>query len=109
MNGKPAFLSYVSPTQINAQAPDGSATGLVDVVVTSGVPTAKYSVTLANDAPSLALFDSRHVAAVVLTPDGTGAYGGIYDLVGPVGASPSAHARSIQLKSSNCMALALAR
>jgi len=36
INGKPAFVEYISPTQINVQAPaDPSATGLVPVTVTN--------------------------------------------------------------------------
>src|ERR1019366_6415128 len=34
IGGKPSFLWYVSPTQINLQVPDGIATRLVSVVVT---------------------------------------------------------------------------
>ena len=35
INGKPAYLSLVSPGQINLQAPDDTATGAVPVVVTT--------------------------------------------------------------------------
>ncbi len=35
INGKVAYLSYVSPNQINAQAPDDTATGAVPVLVTT--------------------------------------------------------------------------
>jgi uncharacterized protein (TIGR03437 family) len=85
IDGKPAYLWYVSPTQINLQVPDDTATGTVDVVVTTGSGTAASTVTLAPYGPSLSLLgDGRHVAGEILTPNGTGAYGGgTYDLGGP--------------------------
>jgi uncharacterized protein (TIGR03437 family) len=40
INGKPAFVEYISPTQINVQAPSETAVGTVDVVVTNnGAPS----------------------------------------------------------------------
>jgi uncharacterized protein (TIGR03437 family) len=85
IDGKQAFLWYVSPTQINLQAPDDTATGPVSVVVTTGSGTAASTVTLAPYGPSFSLLgDGRHVAGEIMTPDGTGAYGGgTYGLVGP--------------------------
>ena len=84
---KPAYLWYVSPTQINAQAPDDTFIGLpVQVSVTAATGTATSSVLLSQFAPSFNLFDNRHVAAEIVTPDGTGAYGGgTYDLAGAAG------------------------
>ena len=35
IDGKPAYVGYISPTQINALAPDDSSTGPVQVVVTT--------------------------------------------------------------------------
>ncbi len=35
IDGKPALVSYISPTQINAQAPEDSATGNVAIAVTN--------------------------------------------------------------------------
>lgn len=84
INGKPAYLWYISPTQINLQAPDDNATGTVSVQLTTPNGTATGSVALANVAPSLSLFANQYVAGEILTPDGSGAYGGgTYDLVGP--------------------------
>jgi len=87
IDNKPAYLWSVSPTQINLQVPDDTATGMVSVVVTTVSATAASTVTLAPYSPSFSLLaDGRHVAAEIATPNGTGAYGGgIYDLVGPSG------------------------
>jgi uncharacterized protein (TIGR03437 family) len=90
INAKPAYLWYASPTQINLQAPDDTATGVVNVVLTNSSGTTTSTVTLAQVSPSFSLLaDGAHVAGVIPTPDGTGAYGGgTYDLVGPVGVFP---------------------
>jgi uncharacterized protein (TIGR03437 family) len=92
VNGKPGYLSYVGPTQINLQAPDDTTTGPVPVVVLNsyggGFETATSTVTLAPFAPSFSLLDSKHVAGVILRSDGSGAYGGgTYDIIGPTGNS----------------------
>ncbi len=85
VDNRPAYLWYVSPTQINLQVPDDSVTGSVNVVVTTPTGTATSTVTLASQGPSFSLLaDGKHVAAEIPTPNGTGAYGGgSYDLVGP--------------------------
>lgn len=89
VNGKAAYLWYVSATQINMQAPDDPTIGPVDVVVKNSHGSFITTVTLAYFAPSLNLLDGKHVAGVILTPDGSGHYGnGAYDLVGPSGAFP---------------------
>jgi len=88
INGKAAYLSYVSPTQINLQAPDDSATGAVPVVVKTALGTASATVTLARFGPAFLLFDNKHAAGIILRTDGSGAYGGgTYDLLGPAGNS----------------------
>jgi len=89
IDSKNAYLLSVSPTQINVQAPDDTATGLVSVVVTTASGTAATStVTLALCSPSFSVLgDGKHVAGEIATPNGTGAYGaGTYDLDGPSGA-----------------------
>ena len=85
IDNKQAFLWYVSPFQINLQAPDDTGTGPVNVAVTTASGTAASTVTLAAYGPSFSLLgDGKHVAAEIMTPNGTGAYwGGSYDLVGP--------------------------
>jgi uncharacterized protein (TIGR03437 family) len=88
VDGKPAYLWVVSPTQINMQVPDDATTGVVAVSVTTPFGTAASTVTLAPYGPSFSLLgDGKHVAGVIPTPNGTGAFGGgTYDLVGPPGA-----------------------
>lgn len=85
IDGKPASLWVVSPTQINLQVPDDATTGPVNVVVNAPTGTVTSTVTLAPQSPSLSLLtDGKHVAATIATPNGNGAYGGgTYDLLGP--------------------------
>jgi uncharacterized protein (TIGR03437 family) len=88
INGKAAYLWFVSPGQINLQAPDDTATGSVPVVVKTASGSATSTVTLASYGPSWNLLDGRHVTGIILRPDGSGAYGGgTYDIVGPTGTS----------------------
>jgi uncharacterized protein (TIGR03437 family) len=86
IDGRQAYLWYVSPTQINLQVPDDPATGSVTVVVTTPNGTASSTVTLAQFAPSFNLLDTKHVAGIILRSNGSGAYGGgAYDIIGPTG------------------------
>ena len=89
VNGKDAYLWFVSPTQINLQAPDQlNTTGMASVVVTTPAGTTTSSVSLAAASPSFNLLDDRHVAAIILRLDGKGAFGaGTYDVVGPTGSA----------------------
>ena len=83
IDNKPAYLWYVSPTQINLQAPDDPTTGAVTVTVTSPAGTATSTVTLAPYGPSFSLLgDGKHVAGQIAL------VGGGYDLVGPAGLFP---------------------
>jgi uncharacterized protein (TIGR03437 family) len=79
IDGKPAYLWYVSPGQINLQAPDDTNSGTVNVVVTNPNGSASSTTSLTQFSPSLSLFDSTHVAAVSPQPNGT------YSLVGAFG------------------------
>jgi len=88
VNGKQAYLWFVSPGQINLQAPTDSATGTVPVVVTTPQGSATATVTLGQFGPSFSLLDSKHVAGIIIRTDGSGAYGGgSYDIIGPTGSS----------------------
>ena len=54
VDGRNAFVSYISPTQVNALAPDGIGPGAVQVIVTNDAgASAGYSVTAAVRAPGL--------------------------------------------------------
>jgi uncharacterized protein (TIGR03437 family) len=86
INGKPGYPIYVSATQINLLAPNDDATGVVPVVVTTAAGNAGSTVTLATFGPSFSRFDTKHVAGIILRPDGSGTQGGgTYDILGPTG------------------------
>jgi uncharacterized protein (TIGR03437 family) len=81
IDGKPAYLWFVSPGQINLQAPADTATGPVPVVVTNPSGSSTAIVTLAAQAPSFSLIDATHVAAIAIHSDGS------YSIVGPTASS----------------------
>ncbi|MCU1328878.1 MAG: Peptidase flavivirus helicase [Bryobacterales bacterium] len=88
VNGKSAYLWFVSPGQINLQVPDDSKRGCVEVRVNTPSGSDSIQVELAGQAPSLSLLDGRYPAAIILTPNGTGAYGSSansYDIAGAPG------------------------
>ncbi|SPE28597.1 conserved hypothetical protein [Candidatus Sulfopaludibacter sp. SbA3] len=93
INGKPAYVEYISPTQINAIAPDDDTIGPVQVEVTTP-QGAGYAGTILKQKLSPGLFTYRsgmtsYAAAIHL--DGT--------LVGPAGPSsrPAAPGEVIEL------------
>jgi len=88
IDGKPAFLYYVSPTLIDLIAPADSATGTVPVAVTAAAGTANATLTLSQFGPSFFILDSKHVAGIILRTNGSGSQGGgTYDFLGPTGNS----------------------
>ncbi len=89
IDGVPAYLSYVSPGQINLQAPNDTTTGPVSVVVKTSTGTVTSTVTLASFAPSFLLLNGSHyVTGIIVRSDGSGSQGGgTYDILGPTGNS----------------------
>jgi len=86
IDGKAAFLLFVSPGQINVQAPDDTATGMVPVVVKTTAGSATSSVTLSQFAPAFSLLLGHYISGIIVRSNGSGAYGGgTYDLLGPAG------------------------
>lgn len=88
INSKPAYLWFVSPTQINLQAPDDAATGPVSVVVTTAAGTSlAATVSLAPYAPSFSMFNGKYPAAIVGTVGTPGNSGNGWDNIGPGGSA----------------------
>jgi uncharacterized protein (TIGR03437 family) len=70
IDGKPAFVYYISPTQINVQAPSDSALGAVNVVVTNnGAVSAPASVQLQAVAPAFFMYLGTSDAIASRLPD----------------------------------------
>ena len=86
VDGKPAYLWFVSPGQINFQVPDDSTVGSVKITVTTLAGSFTANVTLAPYAPSFSLLNNKYPAAIVATPGFPGNSGNGYDLIGPSGA-----------------------
>ena len=89
VDGKAAYFWFVSAGQINLQVPDGTRTGCVPFVLNTPNGTVTTQVEVQAAGPSLSMLDGKYLAAVILTPNGSGAYGnGSYDIAGPVGRFP---------------------
>jgi uncharacterized protein (TIGR03437 family) len=70
IDGKPAFVEYISPTQINVQAPTDSATGTVYVVVTyNGAASAPATAQLQAVAPAFFMAPGTNYALASRLPD----------------------------------------
>jgi uncharacterized protein (TIGR03437 family) len=64
INNKPAYVAYVSPTQINVIAPPDTTVGMVPVQVTNnGLTSATANIQLAAVAPAFFLFKGNAIAA----------------------------------------------
>jgi uncharacterized protein (TIGR03437 family) len=87
VNNKAAAIYFISPGQINFQAPDDTVTGAVGVTVTnSGGTSFTMPVQLQRDAPGFFMFDPqarKYVAALVANSDGTATFLGPPGLFGP--------------------------
>lgn len=72
IDGKPAFVYYISPVQINVQAPSDSTIGPVNVVVdNNGTMSAPATAQLQAVAPALFLYLGTSYAVASLLPDYT--------------------------------------
>jgi len=63
INNKPAFLQYVSPTQINVLAPADASRGMVTVSVTNSAGASNSATTMLSVLPGLSVL-SNYVRAV---------------------------------------------
>jgi uncharacterized protein (TIGR03437 family) len=64
INGKAAAVEYISPGQLNVQAPQDSAAGPVQVQVTNASGTATGTATLQQYAPAFFTLPGKYAAAV---------------------------------------------
>ena len=109
-NAKPAFVEYISPTQVNVLAPDDTATGPANVIVANeGVDSTPFSTQMQTYSPAFFTFsppNQRYVAAIIPSEPG-----GAFDYLAPSGAlgtgTSSRPARGVT--SWNSMPLGLAR
>ena len=85
IDSRPAYIWFVSPTQINVQVPDDPATGTVGVVVTTANGSFTTSVNMEQYAPSFSLLNAKYAVAIVPTST-PGNSGNGYDYIGPAGA-----------------------
>jgi uncharacterized protein (TIGR03437 family) len=64
INGKPAFVEFVSPTQVNVQAPTDASTGPVSVQVTNSLGTSNSgSANLQAASPAFFEWSGKYAAA----------------------------------------------
>jgi uncharacterized protein (TIGR03437 family) len=67
VNGKSAFVYYISPTQVNILTPPDAISGSVNVVVTNGgIASSPFPAQAQSISPSFFVFDGAHVAATHL-------------------------------------------
>lgn len=72
INGQPAFVSYISPGQVNAQAPSTVTAGPATVTVTNGSQTsAAYATTVNAVAPGILMVATDNYYAAATLPDFT--------------------------------------
>jgi uncharacterized protein (TIGR03437 family) len=64
IDGKKVAISYVSPGQLNVQAPTDAAIGPVPVQVNNASGTASGTATLQNFSPALFTFQAKYAAAL---------------------------------------------
>jgi len=65
INGSPAYIYYISPTQLNVLTPDGLPSGPVQVqVTTAGGTSTSFAATVGPVSPAFFLFTAKYPAAV---------------------------------------------
>ena len=81
VNGKPAYVSYISDKQINAQAPSDAGVGSASVVVTvNGLSSNAITTRILPASPAFFLWGDRY--AIATRPD--------YSYIGPAALFPGA-------------------
>jgi uncharacterized protein (TIGR03437 family) len=68
IDGKPAYIDYASPSQINVQAPADASTGPVTVTVTTAAGSSSTTATMAQVMPGI--FEASGYALAVRPADG---------------------------------------
>lgn len=63
VNGKSAYVEYISSSQVNILAPPDTMSGAVNVVLTNGTVNASFTTQAAALSPSFFVFDGTHVVA----------------------------------------------
>lgn len=63
INGKPASIYYISPTQLNILAPADDSAGPVEVKVTTSGQASAATAVLSSMAPAFFTFDGKYLAA----------------------------------------------
>jgi uncharacterized protein (TIGR03437 family) len=67
VNGKAAYLYYISPSQVNILTPPDAMSGSVQVVLTNnGAVSMAFTATAQDLSPSFFVFDGTHLAAAHL-------------------------------------------
>ncbi len=88
INGKTAFVYFISPTQVNVQAPTDAAVGPVSVVVNNnGVPSAAATATYQTNSPALLQWGGGQYPYALIT-DGATYIGKASVITGTVSAHP---------------------
>jgi uncharacterized protein (TIGR03118 family) len=65
INGKPAYVTFISPKQVNVLAPPDTTIGPVPIVVTNnGLASASATIQLAALAPAFFIFKTNAIAAL---------------------------------------------
>ena len=76
VDGLPAYVYYISPTQLNVLSPDDSTTGPVQVQVTTiGGTSGAFTVNTSPVSPALFLFAPKYPAAVHVSGQSVGPVG----------------------------------